>query len=94
MSFSDNLATFGRGYAYVSAVVVTGVAVVAVVIAFYKYNEPDTPPATSGDNARKALILFGISMALVAFSWVWVWLTDTSKFAAEAGGVMAVVPFF
>lgn len=88
MSFSNNLASFGRGYAYLSAVMATIICVVMVIIAMYKYSEPDFPPEKPGDNQRVALIMLAMSVIILAFSWGWVWLTNNSKFAAETGGVM------
>lgn len=88
MSFENNLAAFGRGYAYLGAFMSTIICIVIVIIAMYKFSEPDVPPEKPGDNRRVALIMLVMSVIILVFSWGWVWLTNKSKFAAEAGGVM------
>jgi len=88
MSFEKGLASFGRGYAYFGAIMATIICVVMIIFAFYTYSEPDVPPKQPGDNKRAAMIMIVTSAIILTMSWGWVWLTNKSKFAAEAGGVM------
>jgi hypothetical protein len=88
MSFEKGLAGFGRGYAYFSAIIVTVLSVILIIIALVTYSDPDVPPNHPGDNKKVAMIMIATSLLILTVSWGWVWLTDTSPLAAEAGGVI------
>lgn len=91
MSFEKGLASFGRGYAYFSAIIATVLSVILIIIALVTYSDPDVPPNHPGDNKKAAMIMVVISAIILTISWGWVWLTNKSKFAAEAGGVIGGV---
>jgi len=88
MSFEKGLASFGRGYAYFSAIIATVLSVILIIIALVTYSDPDVPPNHPGDNKKMAMIAIATSVIILTVSWGWVWLTDTSPLAAEAGGVI------
>jgi len=88
MSFENNLAAFGKGYAYFGAIIATIICVLIFIISIYTYSDPDIPPEKPGDHKRNSMIMIIVAAIILTMSWGWVWLTNKSKFAAEAGGIM------
>ena len=91
MSFGDGLASFGRGYSFVSAIIASFLSVIlfgtGVWMLFQKKDDPANP-YIKGNPKTGGAVLIGLSVLIVVISWGWVWLTRTSKFAAQAGGAL------
>ena len=83
-----SFAAFGEGYAMISAVVATGVAVGMIGLGVWIINRPVTQ--TNPNPERSGWILIAIAVAAILVSWMWVLLTMHSKTAATLSGVSAI----
>lgn len=91
MTFGEGLASFGRGYSFVSAVIASFISAIlfgtGVWMLFQKKDDPNNP-YVKGNPKTGGAMLIGIAVIMVIVSWGWVWITRSSKFAAQAGGAL------
>ena len=91
MSFGEGLASFGRGYSFVIAVIASFMSVIlfgtGVWMLFQKKDDPNYPDI-KGNPKTGGAVMIGIAVLMVVVTWGWVWITRLSKFAAQAGGAL------
>ena len=89
------LASFGQGYALVSAIIATILGIVLVFIGIYilwnndrlrKLTRPGQPTTQTNDVTGWVLIVFGI-LVIIA-SWVWYYIVSKSPTIATVEGVL------
>ena len=85
---SGAVASFGRGYAIISAVIATITGFFLIGFGIYIYRKPDTPNETT--NPKAGIALIGLGVLAILISWLWVLITQHSTTAADLSAVGAV----
>ncbi len=89
MDFGDTLASFGRGYSLLGAVLISVIAAVAFVIGFKQYWS-----AENDEQKNKGIMVMGGSVLIASISWGIVYMTQEYKFAAEVEGALGGLNLF
>lgn len=84
----SSVASFGRGYAIISAVIATITGFVMIGVGIYVYRKPETP--NENTNPKAGIILIALGITAIVISWLWVLLTQHSNFAADLSAGSAV----
>jgi hypothetical protein len=79
---SSAVASFGKGYAIISAVIATITGLLMIGFGIYIYRKPETNPSET-TNKKGGIILICLGFLAIIISWLWVLLTQHSTVAAD-----------
>ena len=86
-----DVASFGRGFAFVSAIIATIFAIIILIIGIVILvdNRKDVN-GTKKNRESLGWFLIVISIIIIIISWVWVWATRKSTFLADISGISGI----
>lgn len=85
------LSTIGRGYTYIKAAFYTIVAIIMLILGIYMLiKERNTEPSKKARYQRLGIGLIVISILILLFTWLEVYLVRRSKIVADVEGVEGI----
>jgi len=85
------LASFGRAYAFFSAIISTFIGIILIIFGIAIWN---TPNKDQHNNRPSALLLILFGVLIIIVSWFWVWLGNRSKTVADLEGVEGIYKIY
>ena len=91
MGFGNFLASFGRGYAIISAIFATLFSAILLVLGVWLIffsPKDDTKDEKKQNPVTGGLFMIFIGVMILIVSWAWVYLSQRSRLAAQYEGIV------
>lgn len=82
----ESLASFGRGYSYISAIIVTIISILFFLVGWGIYGTPNTPK--NPNNKKVGMLIMIGSIFITAASWGVVYLSNRYQGFADYEGLV------